>query len=157
MKGFTLCAACVAAATLAPDRAAAAEDFRARGGLEQHRAAFAGATLRLELGGRAAAAPEARLGIGFSPYQRDSAGFVARSGGPSLPLEAGLADGRLHVFVGGERLSRLEHRLGAAGASRTTLFLLGGLAVAAAAGVLLLGGDDDDNPCPPGVEVCTQQ
>lgn len=153
MKGFAYWTACVAAATLGSGPAAAQD---ARGGLEQHRAAFAGATLRLELGGRAAKAPEARLGIGFSDYRRDASGFVAASGGPRLPIEAGLAAGRVQLFIGGERLSRLDRRLGAAGSTKKTLLVVGGIALGAAAAVLLLDGDGDDNPCPPGVEVCAQ-
>ena len=154
MRGLALCAACVAAATLGAGSAAAQDS---RGGLEQHRAAFAGAVLRLEFGGRAAKVPEARLGIGFSDYRRDAAGFLAASGGPRLPVEAGLADGRLELFVGGERFSQFESRVGAAGSTRTTLFVVGGIAVGAAAALLLLDGDgDDNNPCPPGVEVCAQ-
>ena len=155
MKRFAFFAAGAAAATLASGPAAAAEDVRTHSGLEQHRAAFAGATVRVDLGGRAAKTPQARLGIGFSPYQRDAVGFPVRSGGPTLPIAAGLASGRVQLFVGRERLSRLERRLGASG-SRTTLLVIGGLAVGAAAAVLLLDGDDNDGPCPPGVEVCAQ-
>lgn len=156
MKAVALFAACAAASILAAGPAAAAEDVQARTGFEQHRAAFAGATLRLELGGRRARAPQARLGIGFNAYRRDSAGFLQSSGVPRLPIEAGLAQGRVKLFVGGESLSGLERRLDA-GSSRTTLFAIGGLAVGAAALVLLMDGDDgDDGPCPPGVEVCIQ-
>jgi hypothetical protein len=153
MKGYVLCAACAAAALAwAP---AAARDVQARDGVERHRAAFAGAVLRLELGGRRAKAPQARLGIGFSDYRRDPAGFLAISGGPRLPLEAGLAGGRLQWFVGGERASQLDRRLGA-GSTKKTLLVVGGIAVGAAAAFLLLDGDGDDGPCPPGVEVCAQ-
>lgn len=153
MKGLALYAACVAAATFGSGPAAAQE---ARGALEQHRAAFAGAVLRLEFGGRAARGPEARLGVGFSDYRRDAAEFVTASGGPRLPVEAGLANGRLELFLGREPLSRLDRRLGAAGSTTKTLLAVGGIAVGAAAAVLLLDGDGDDGPCPPGVEVCTQ-
>lgn len=127
-----------------------------RGGIERHRAAFAGASLRLELGGPRAKAPAARLGIGYSDYRRDATGFVVSRGGPTLPVEAGLADGRVQLFIGRERFSGLDRRLGAAGSTKKTLFVLGGIAVGAAAALLLLDGDDDDNPCPPGVEVCAQ-
>lgn len=155
MKGYALCAACVAAATLACGPASA-QDVQARDGVERHRAAFAGATVRLELGGpRVRRAPQARLGIGFSDYRRDSAGFISPGGGPRLPLQAGLADGRVQWFVGGERASRLDRRLGA-GSTKKTLLVIGGIAVGAAAALLLLDGDGDDGPCPPGVEVCAQ-
>ena len=154
MKGFALCTAGVAALALVSGPAAAAEDIS--GGVERHRAAFAGATLRLELGGRAAKAPEARLGIGFSAYQRDAAGFVTSRGGPILPIEAGLRQGRVTLFVGGERFSGLERRLGAAGSTKTVLLVVGGLALAAGAAILLLDKDEEDGPCPPGVEVCIQ-
>jgi hypothetical protein len=158
MKGYALCAMCAAAAAALGSGPAAARDVQARDGVEPHRAAFAGAVLRLELGGRRARAPEARLGIGFNDYRRDPAGFLAASGGPRLPLEAGLAGGRLQWFVGGERASQLDRRLGASGSTRKTLFVVGGIAVGAAAAFLLLDGDGDgdDGPCPPGVEVCAQ-
>ena len=155
MKTSAFRAACVAAAALASTSAAATERDRLAGGLEQHQAAFAGATLRLSFGGRSTAAPELRLGIGFSQHRRDAAGFVVSRGGPWLPLQAGMRNGRLELFVGGEPLAEIERRLGADGSGTRTAIIVGGVAIGAAAAILLLdGGGDDNNPCPPGVEVC---
>lgn len=151
MKHLALAAMVSAALVLSPGAAAGADAFQPE---EQRRAAFAGATLRLALDGRAAA-PQARLGIGFSRYGRDGTGALVGRGGPSLPLEAGIGEGRLQFFVGGEPASRIERRLGADGSSTTALIVVGGLAVGVVAAVLLTRGDEDDrNPCPPGVEVC---
>lgn len=151
---FSRCFAVTAAViAMAASPAAAAEDPRFGGTAERHRAAFAGATFRLPLGGPAAAAPEARLGIGFADYSRDGTGALV-GGGHALPLQAGMSDGRLRLFVGGERLSRLERRLGVTD-GETALLAAGGLAAGVLAVVLLSGGGED-GPCPPGVEVCTQ-
>ena len=121
---------------------------------EQHRAAFAGATVRLPLGGRSTPVPEARLGVGFSHYQRDGGGFMVSRDGPALPVATGFSGGRLELFIGGRSLEQLEreHRLGAR--STTFMLVIGGLAAGAAAVLLLTDGDQEDGPCPPGVEVC---
>jgi hypothetical protein len=144
--------AAVAAAILAAAPAAAADDLRSAAVGQQHRAAFVGATVRLDLDGPAAAVPQGRLGVGLMRYQRDGRGAFVSDGGPGLPLAAGLAEGRLSLFVGGEPLSRIERRLNAAGSTRT-LLIIGGIAAGAIAVALLVGGDDS-GPCPPGVEVC---
>lgn len=149
MKNHVLTAIVSVALATSPGAATAASAFQP----EQHRAAFAGATLRLTLDGRGRSAPQARLGIGFTQYGRDGSGMLVARGAPRLPLEAGIATGRLQLFVGGEPASRIERRLSANGRT-TALFVVGGLAVGALAIVLLASGDDDDGPCPPGVEVC---
>ena len=149
MKHRALSAIVSAALVMSPVAATAAGAFQP----EQHRAAFAGATLRLTLDGRGRTAPQARLGIGFTQYGRDGSGALVARGAPRLPLEAGIATGRLQFYVGGEPASRIERRLAADGTT-TALFVVGGLAVGALAIVLLASEDDDDGPCPPGVEVC---
>jgi len=146
------CAAVAAVAGLAAAPVAAAEILRSATAGEERRAAFAGATLRFDLGGPTAAAPHARLGVGQLRYQRDGSGAFASQGGPGLPIAAGFVQGRLNLFVGGEPLSRIERRLNVTG-STTTLLLIGGIAAGAIAVALLVDGDDD-GPCPPGVEVC---
>ena len=146
------CAAVAAVAGLAASPAAAAEDLRSATTGEQHRAAFAGATLRFDLGGPSAAAPQARLGVGLMRYRRDGSGALANQGGPDLPIATGFVQGRPNLLVGGQPLSRIERRLNVTG-STTTLLLIGGIAAGAIAVALLVHGDDD-GPCPPGVEVC---
>ena len=121
---------------------------------EQHRAAFAGATVRLSLGGRSAPVPEVRLGVGFSQYRRDGGDFLVSRDGPTLPIATGLSGGHLDLFVGGRSLAGLEreYRLGAG--SSTVVLVIGALAAGAAAVVLLTDEGSEDGPCPPGVEVC---
>ena len=121
---------------------------------EQHRAAFAGATVRIPLGGRSAPVPEARLGVGFSHYRLDGSGFLVSRDGPALPIATGFSGGRFDLFVAGRSLAELqrEHRLGAG--SSTVVLVIGALAAGAAAVVLLTDDDSEDGPCPPGVEVC---
>ncbi len=155
MKKSTLFAALLAAAV--HPSAAFADPFAGFAGAEQHRAAFAGAVLRLEPGGRADPEPQARLGIGFTRYERQASGALVGRSEAALPLEAGLAGGRPELFVGGESLPEIERRLGADGSTTTILLVIGGLAAGGAALLLLTGGDDvgdGGNPCPPGVEVC---
>ena len=147
------------AALVAATPASAAEDYRRLDDSELRRVAFAGATVRLELGGRASARPEARLGLGLVDYRRGRSGADAGRAPPALSIAAGLEGGRLEFLAAGERLSQVQRRLGLAGSGSTALLLVGGLAAGALAVVLLTdGGDDDDdnigNPCPPGVEVC---
>ena len=148
--------AALAAASAGFAAPAAAADTRDRE-TTRERAAFAGASVRLPLGGRRSAAPEARLGVGFYPSRHDPAGGMIGATVPALPLAFGFGGGRPELLAGGERLSEIERRLGL-GKSSTTLLLLGGIAAGVAAVVLLADGDDDDedSPCPPGVEVCTQ-
>ena len=154
VKRLALSAAVLAAVTITPTAASAAGDDLTATHPEQHRAAFAGATLRLPFGGRTAPVPEARLGIGLSSYRRDGSGALLARGGPALAVGPGLAEGRLQLFVGGESVAQIERRLGARGSTRTVLLVAGALAAGAAAVVLLTDGEDDDGPCPPGVEVC---
>lgn len=125
---------------------------------EQHRSTFAGATVRLELGGRQAPPAEARLGIGFVQDRRNSGGeYVGRSVA-GMPIALGVANRQLQLFAGGEELSQSQKRLRFTGET-PALLVLGGVAAGVIAVILLTDGDDDDDatsPCPPGVEVCTQ-
>jgi hypothetical protein len=154
MQGWKLATALAAtAATIAAPASAAAGPLDVHEPAEQQRAAFAGAVLRLGLDGRGMPAPSARLGIGFTRYDRSSGGAWIGRSGAALPLEAGLSGGRPELFVAGQRLAQIERRLDAAGSNTAALLVIGALAAGGAALVLLSDGDDD-NPCPPGVEVC---
>ena len=147
----SIVAGAAALAALIPAAPAAGNNWEMS---EQHRAAFAGATVRIPLGGRSAPAPEARLGVGFSHYRLDGSGFLASRDGPALQIATGFSGERLDLFVAGRSLAELEreHRLGAG--SSTVVLVIGALAAGAAAVVLLTDGDSEDGPCPPGVEVC---
>jgi hypothetical protein len=155
MKYFMRVAAAGLGIALITSPAWAAEDYRWISGAEQHRPAFAGATLRMELGGRQALAPEARLGIGFLQERRGSTGGYAGRTVSHLPIALGVADGRLQLSTGDERLTKSRERLGLAGDS-TVLIVAGGVAAALVAVLLLTNRDDKTatGPCPPGVEVC---
>jgi hypothetical protein len=149
----SLAAAALAAAMLNAAPAVAADDMRAQS-FVVHRAAVVGGVVRLDLGARSRSAPEARMGIGMTQYQRDGTGALVSLDGPRMPVTAGLAGGRLQLFVGGETLPELERRMRLTGGS-APLLILGGVAVGVLAVVLLTGDDDEaDGPCPPGVEVC---
>lgn len=151
MKPF-LSAAILFAASAAAAAPASAEHWTA--GTESNRSAFAGATMRLELGGARRAAPEARLGIGLHHAQRSASGAWLGSRVSPLALAVGVADRRLELFSGGVTLPQAKRRLGMAGDS-TPWLVAGGVAAGVLAIVLLTGDDeDDDGPCPPGVEVC---
>ena len=146
----------VAALAVATTPAIAADDLRTPITGET-RAAFAGATFRLALGGTGRQAPQARLGIGMIRYGRDGAGPLVSRDGAALPLAAGLDGGRLSFRAGGAALGPGQNRMGL---SRTTTIVLvvGGLVAAGAVTALVLLDNDTNavplNPCPPGVEVC---
>ncbi|MFN3389149.1 MAG: hypothetical protein ACK40O_09455 [Allosphingosinicella sp.] len=149
MKPF-LSVAFLVAASAAAAAPAAAEPWIAG----TDRSAFAGATIRLELGGARRAAPEARLGIGLHHTQRSASGAWLGSQVSPLALSFGVADRRLEFFPGGAALPQAKRRLGLAGES-TPWLVAGGVAAGVLAIVLLTGDDDEkDGPCPPGVEVC---
>ena len=156
MTKFAHIAAIAAATAGFAAPAAAAENFPWTQDTVRERSAFAGASVRLPLGARRNAAPEARLGVGFHHSRHDPAGSIGATP-PTMALAVGFDGGRLELLAGGERLAQVERRLGLADSSK--LLLVGGLVAGVAAVVLLAdGGDDDDEegPCPPGVEVCTQ-
>jgi hypothetical protein len=136
--------------------ALAAQDRGWLSGAQEYRSAFAGATLRVDMRGSRASAPEARLGIGFVQGQPGSTGGYSGRTVSSLPIALGVADRRLHLFAGNERLTKSRERLGLAGDS-TALFVAGGVAAALVAVLVLTNRDKDSHsgPCPPGVEVCT--
>ena len=149
-------AAPLGAALLAGAAPASAQDVNRAAGFHSAPSAFAGATLRLELGASRKAAPEARLGVGIARERRDAAGGYLGTKVSPLTFALGAEDGRAGFFAGNEPLSRTRSRLGMAEGS-SPLLLLGGIAAGAVAIVLLTGGDgedEDDGPCPPGVEVC---
>ena len=116
--------------------------------------AFAGGTLRCQFGPSSSRAAAARLGLGFEHSYRDASGGVTRRVRPP-GLELGLRGGRPELFVSGQSVRDVERRLGAGPGA--AMLVNGGLALGGAAVVMLSSGDDErPNPCPPGVEVCTQ-
>jgi len=158
MKRFAWVVAVTAAIAASPTPASSASNIGPIAGSEQNRAAFAGATVRVELGGRSAAAPEARLGLGLLQDRRNPASGIVSRTVSRMPIAIGAADGRLQFFSGGEQLSKSQARLGLSGES-TALLVAGGIAAGVLVVLLLAKKDDEDkrSPCPPGVEVCTQR
>jgi hypothetical protein len=141
----------LAALTLAPAPCLAADDARDAGSGGHAVAAFAGASLRLPLGGGAAAKPSTRLQLTTVHYRADRRSSFLR-GHRSAGLELGMADGRKPaLFLMGEDVAQMKRRLGI-GSGSTPLYILGGVAVAVAAAVLLLDGDGssgEPQPAPP--------
>ena len=103
----------MAIALLGAQPCAAADDLRELSRQETRTSAFAGGTIRLNLGaGHWATRPEARLNAGFARINRDS-----RAGAGPQMLVGGLALGQGKkggpaLFVGGSDVTELKQRLG---------------------------------------------
>ena len=113
-------AAALACALLAVQPAAAAEDRRDLTAQPHRGAAFAGASLRVPLGGAGRQAPTARLQL--SP--RYLAGDGVRAGsGVELHLRG---NGKAALSIGGRSTARMEKKLALRGSS-STYILIGGV------------------------------
>jgi hypothetical protein len=96
------------------------------GAIETRGAAFAGLRLRMSIGERRPEPPSARLALGMTYLQSDGRSMVqARSGST---LELGLTGrGSPDLYLSGQRLSAIQHRLGLAPVA-TALLVVGSVA-----------------------------
>jgi hypothetical protein len=155
-KRIAFVSALLSTTLFAAQPAFAAEDLREPAGAERYRALFAGAQLRLDLGGGTdrARTPRLELGVGQGVTGRSGfrGAFQLSSG-----LDLGEARAKPSLYLSGQPIDRLDRRLGVAPGAAIAIGVaaLAGAAVAASSG----GGGVEErrrSPCPPGVEVCTQ-
>jgi hypothetical protein len=121
MKMIMIAAA--AAVALPMQSVRAADDLRQADPVVQQRiGAFAGGSLRIPIGTRTPARPEARLQMGFARDVRDARG--AGSASRSALFELGeTSDGKAGLYLGGTEYRDLKPRLGM---STGTAALIGG-------------------------------
>ena len=113
-RKFLLPGAALVAGLAAPP-ALAAEDFR-DGATDRYRAAFAGVQFRVNLSGKRLAPPTARLTMGVTHYGRN--GQALQRGNYTSSVELGFSGrGGANLYVGGQRLSDIQQRLGIAPAA----------------------------------------
>jgi hypothetical protein len=140
-------AAAAALLALAAQPCAAAGDPRDMGATVTRTGAFAGATVRLDLSGRSAAKPSARLQLGMTQTHENSVSPALSRTTRGAVLELGASDrGAPVLFVGGQKMKDLKTRAGLQSSTGTILVVLG--AVAAAAVLLtVVAADGDDEDC----------
>lgn len=121
----------------------AADDRLGWGPREQRAAAFAGANVRLPLGGKVRANPTARLQLTtIRSYQNGQSGNLTHSSSvvprQHVGLELGLESGtKPELFVGGQSTSLVRERLQMAGLADPTLGTIFAVALVAV-GVLVI-------------------
>jgi hypothetical protein len=122
MKSIAITAATALAVTLAPSPCRAADDMRTPGDQGRQAAAFAGANIRLPLGGKRAARPTARLQLGMVDRSY-GAGRVPAGG-----LELGLTGrGKPEMFLGGRSAGDVRQRMKLNGSTGTTMVVVFGV------------------------------
>ena len=148
---FRFSYAIASAAMLVAQPCIAAPDFGDPRYADRQIGAFAGAQLKLALGGKERAVPTARLQLGMTQrYQGPGATAPSRSFDVSA-LELGLATtGKPMLLVGGQDTSALKRRLGVNGSTNTTLLIAGGVALAVVAVLLITADGSNAEPCIPG-------
>jgi len=143
---FAAAAGAAAMLTLAAQPCAAAADPRDIGAIATHTGGFAGAAVRLDLSGRKAARPTARLQLGVTRSYENSFSPALSSTTRGAVLELGASDkGAPVLFVGGQKMKDIKTRAGLEGSTGTVLLVVG--AVAAAAVLVAMAsssGDEDD-------------
>lgn len=126
----------------------AAQDVRPLRPGEQRSAGFAGAQIRMPLGGKSAAKPTARLQLGMTHSSRPMDFAAPARTYRVSALELGASHGgKPNLYVGGQRASDVQKRLGARGDSGTTLLIVGGVVVGLAILALIASAADDDEQC----------
>jgi hypothetical protein len=122
MKSMAITAAAALALTVAPAPCSAADDMRALSHQGRQSAAFAGANIRLPLGGNRAAKPTARLQLGMIDRTRGTP--AVRAGG----LELGLSGrGKPEMFVAGRSTGELRERMKLDGSMGSTVPIVFGV------------------------------
>ncbi|HEY0013575.1 MAG TPA: hypothetical protein VGB79_12085 [Allosphingosinicella sp.] len=115
-----------AAAMLAAQPCAAADDFRERRAPETRSGGFAGISLRMPLDEGRSRRPTARLQLTTMMSSRDPAGAVTTRFAPGVQLGAD-RQGRAALSIGGQDVRQAEERLGIGGSTGTTLLVVGGV------------------------------
>ena len=139
--------AAAAALSLVSQPVLAAEAFRDGGVRGQRTGAFAGVNFKVPLGTKQRVKPSARLQLTTSRDSITDSGY--RSVRPA-GLELGLTDkGRADVYLGGNRLSDTEKKLGLTGFGDWVLPVA--LLAAVVVGVVLLTDTDNDAEPQPAV------
>ena len=137
--------AAAAAASLVSQPVLAAEAFRDGGVREQRTGAFAGVNFKVPLGSKQRVKPSARLQLTTSRESITDGGY--RSVRPA-GLELGLTGkGEADVFLGGNRLSDTDRKLGLTGMGDWVLPVA--LLAAVVVGVVLLTESEQELPNPP--------
>jgi hypothetical protein len=125
MADLKWAAAIAAAAMLAVQPCAAAEDIRDGGLRERQVSAFAGVNLRIPIGGKQAARPSARLQLTAASTVRDlRSGSTTTTRAHGFEVGAGEKGGPA-FFMGGEETAEMGTKLGIGG-STTTAIVIGG-------------------------------
>ena len=132
---------------LAAQPCIAADDFREAGAAERRSGSFAGAHVKVGLGGGAQTKASARLQLGFRHVYRD-----AQSSAPSMTRNAAVMEigasrnFKPAVYVAGQELSATGRRLGAKGGT-APLLIAGGVVLAAVVVLAVVAASSDDEPC----------
>ena len=137
MKSLATSAAAALAVMLAPVPCRAADDMRTIDDKRRQPAAFAGASIRLPLGGKQRARPSARLQLGMV----HGAGTARQI--PAGGVELGLTGrGRPEMFVGGQSTRELRERMKLSGSTGDTVWVVFGVALLVV-GVYVITNLDD--------------
>ena len=115
-----------AAAMIAAQPCAAADDFRERRAPETRSGGFAGISLRMPLDEGRSRRPTARLQLTTVTSSRDSAGAVTTRFARGVEFGADRR-GRAALSIGGQDVRQAEERLGVGGSTGTTLLIVGGV------------------------------
>ena len=149
MTGMRFVAAVAAIIMITPP-CVAADDFR-ESGPDYRRGAFAGATLKIPMGGNDRTTPRTHFGLGISQvYARtSSAGATQRLQIPGMEVRL-TATGKPLLMIAGQNTASIKRQLGVANSTKTALLVVGGVAVAALAATLLSNdsNDSEDRSCP---------
>ena len=136
MKSIALAATAALALTLSSAPARAAEDMRSISDQGRRTGAFAGATVRLPIGGKPGAKPTARLQLGIIDRTRGTRPI------PAGGLELGLtAKGKAEMFVGGRSSREMREQMKL---TRSTALVLGGVVAVTMIAVVYLATKDLD-------------
>ena len=132
-----------AAAMLAAQPCAAADDFRERRTAETRSGAFAGFRLRVPLDAGRPHRPQARLQLTTISSLGEAGGATTTLYAPGVELGAGRRGG-VALSVAGRDVREMEERLGVGGSTGTALLIVGGVVLV----VLVLAAVAEATPRP---------
>lgn len=129
MRMIKYAAGIAAAAMLAAQPAAAADDFRERRGAETRTGAFAGFSLRVPMGEGRTERPRARLQLTTTASVREAGGATTTRYAPGIELGSSRRHG-VALSIGGTDVRQVDQRLGLSGSRTTTILIVGGVVLA---------------------------